>query len=365
MPLAERNAMEDEGSSGPPTPPPAATLRAFKQSSTTSSSTPPCRNVASKTVSKELEPEGFRRHTLEILHMIRLRLDNLTALMGTVLEALNKNKEDDDDNCPVQEPHASYDSFMEFECQLQASEAMRKKLLPKQPSGGASSESGRVVIPGSAGAWSPARRPIEIWRPRDRAPAATRGARSRRSNPSRRDGCRAGLSRPIHDTRAPQFVWCRKLSPTLRIGGWNSTAPSQMLSLKQNLIEENKIVGPVLCKFCWGGVDLIMEIDTGLPVCVISVDICIKHREQWPRLEKSTLNSSCYLGPLSIAGPCLCGRDLIQELNNLETPVLSVSYSKTQGKGEGVPKILTEYEEVFEPTLGLFEVPPAHICVKE
>ncbi|KAM7306370.1 uncharacterized protein ISCGN_010089 [Ixodes scapularis] len=69
---------------------------------------------------------GFRRHTLEILHMIRLRLDNLNALMGTVLEAVNKHKEDDD-NFPVQEPTASYNTFMESECQLQASEAMRKK----------------------------------------------------------------------------------------------------------------------------------------------------------------------------------------------------------------------------------------------
>ncbi|XP_042144175.1 uncharacterized protein LOC120840882 [Ixodes scapularis] len=130
MPLAGCNAMDDEGSSGPPTPPPAATLRALKQSSTTFSSIPACRNVATKTVSKELEPEGLRRHTLEALHMIRLMLDNLTALMGTVLEALNKHtEEDDDDDCPFQEPHASYDSFMEFECQLQASEAMRKKLV--------------------------------------------------------------------------------------------------------------------------------------------------------------------------------------------------------------------------------------------
>ncbi|KAG0444597.1 hypothetical protein HPB47_013617 [Ixodes persulcatus] len=60
--------------------------------------------------------ESFRRHTLEILQMTRLRLDNLTALMATVLEALNEHNKNDDDNCPVQEPHASYDSFMEFEC---------------------------------------------------------------------------------------------------------------------------------------------------------------------------------------------------------------------------------------------------------
>lgn len=58
--------------------------------------------------------------------MIWLRLDNLNALMGTVLEAVNKHKEDDD-NFPVQEPTASYNTFMESECQLQASEAMRKK----------------------------------------------------------------------------------------------------------------------------------------------------------------------------------------------------------------------------------------------
>ncbi|KAM7307989.1 uncharacterized protein ISCGN_011624 [Ixodes scapularis] len=86
------------------------------------SSSPPFRTV----IPRKLR---FRRHTLEILHMIWLRLDNLTALMGTVLEAVNKHKEDDDDNFPVQEPPASYDTFMESKCQLQASEAMRKKAV--------------------------------------------------------------------------------------------------------------------------------------------------------------------------------------------------------------------------------------------
>lgn len=164
---------------------------------------------------------------------------------------------------------------------------------------------------------------------------------------------------------------------------------SQLSSLKQDPVVEDKIVGPVRRKFCWGGVDLVMEIDTGSPVCVLSWDAYNSHRASWPPLEKSDLKLSCYLGPLPVAGkltlpvsygdrtvtapvtvlrqsgPCLCGRDLIQKLNNLGVPVLSLSSSASHEGGLNLEPILTDYSDVFEPELGLFKVPPAHLYVKE
>ncbi|XP_049274248.1 uncharacterized protein K02A2.6 [Rhipicephalus sanguineus] len=112
-----------------------------------------------------------------------------------------------------------------------------------------------------------------------------------------------------------------------------------------------------------------------------------RHREQWPKIKKTDLKLSCYLGPLPIAGkltlpisyegktltasmtvvrhsgPCLCGRDLIRALNNLGAPVLSLSSASRRDDKE-LEAILSEYEDVFEQELGLFKVPPVHLYVK-
>ncbi|KAM7309822.1 uncharacterized protein ISCGN_006807 [Ixodes scapularis] len=106
---------------GPPPPPPGHFLRARGGPGGAMRPRPSFRPpkfspYPSPSKPKVETPSGdatsFRRHTLEILYMIWLRLDNLNALMGTVLEAVNKHKEDDD-NFPVQEPTASYNTFME------------------------------------------------------------------------------------------------------------------------------------------------------------------------------------------------------------------------------------------------------------
>lgn len=132
-----------------------------------------------------------------------------------------------------------------------------------------------------------------------------------------------------------------------------------------------------------------MEIDTSSPVCVISWDAYNKHRVSWPPLEKSELKLSCYLGPLPVAsklilplsygdktvtvpvtvlrqpGSCLSSPDLIKKLNNLGVPVLCLSRSASQEEDVNLEAILADYCEVFEPGLSLFNVPPAHLYVKE
>lgn len=65
------------------------------------------------------------------------------------------------------------------------------------------------------------------------------------------------------------------------------------------------------------------------------------------------------------SGPCLCGRDLIQKLNNLGVPILCLSSSAGQEESVNLEAILTDYSDVFAPELGLFKVLPAHLYVKE
>ncbi|XP_075543771.1 uncharacterized protein LOC142578255 [Dermacentor variabilis] len=162
---------------------------------------------------------------------------------------------------------------------------------------------------------------------------------------------------------------------------------TQLYTLKPQPTADNGIVSPVRRNFCWGGANIVMEIDTGSPVCVVSWDVYYQHRTSWPCLEKSSLKLSCYLGPLPIAGkltlpvsycgttvtasltvvrvsgPSLCGRDLIQALNIEGAAVFSVSSIKEQGLN--LQAILCEYEDVFAPELGLFKVPPAYLYMKE
>lgn len=170
----------------------------------------------------------------------------------------------------------------------------------------------------------------------------------------------------------------------------NEARSSQLFTISENQasVSSNEIVGPVRRKFCCGGVDLVMEIDTGSPVCVIPWHVYQMHRAKWPQIEKTDLRLSCYLGPLPIAGkltlpvfyegktvtttmtvirhsgPCLCGRDLIRALNNLGATVLSLS-STSRGDDKTLEEILSEYQDVFESELGLFKVPPVHLYVKE
>nr|XP_050034394.1 uncharacterized protein K02A2.6-like [Dermacentor andersoni] len=162
---------------------------------------------------------------------------------------------------------------------------------------------------------------------------------------------------------------------------------AQLSTLMSQPTADNEIVSPVRRILCWGEADIVMEINTGSPVCVVSWDVYCQHRTSWPCLEKSSLKLVRYLGPLPITGkltltvsqcgttvtasltvarafgPSLCGRDLIQALHNEGVVVLSVSSIKEQGLN--LQAILREYGDVLEPEPGLFKVPPAHLYKKE
>ncbi|XP_040360123.1 uncharacterized protein K02A2.6-like [Ixodes scapularis] len=163
----------------------------------------------------------------------------------------------------------------------------------------------------------------------------------------------------------------------------------QLLTLKSYLSTDEQLVAPVRRKFCWGGADIVMEVDTGSPVCVISRDVYDRHCHGWPKMERSRLKLSCYLGKLPVAGkltlavkycdqevtatltildcagPRLCGRDLIQKLNCLGTPVLKLTAATETAQDVELKELLSEYEELFGDGLGLLKGPPAHLYVKE
>ncbi|CAN7994945.1 unnamed protein product, partial [Ixodes pacificus] len=134
-----------------------------------------------------------------------------------------------------------------------------------------------------------------------------------------------------------------------------------------------------------------MEIDTGSPVCVITREMYETHRKTWPRLQKPQVKLGCYMGSIPVVGeltmkvvyqsttvqgtltvvdcrsPCLCGRDLIQKLNQRGVPVLSLTAIPKSpcGQQQGLQSLLDEYEDLFSPELGLIQGPPAHLYLKD
>lgn len=67
-------------------------------------------------------------------------------------------------------------------------------------------------------------------------------------------------------------------------------------------LKERKLVPPVRRTFTWGGIDLVMEIDTGSPVCVITREMYERHRKTWPRLQKPQVKLGCYMGSIPVIG---------------------------------------------------------------
>ncbi|KAL3227087.1 hypothetical protein MRX96_024369 [Rhipicephalus microplus] len=91
-----------------------------------------------------------------------------------------------------------------------------------------------------------------------------------------------------------------------------------------------------------------MQVDTGSPVTIITWPTYTKYRHLWPRLQKTTLQLTCFLGQLPVkgqlnitvtyggttldatlvvlgcSGPDLCGRDVIKALEQHGRQVLAV-----------------------------------------
>ncbi|XP_049529021.1 uncharacterized protein LOC125947782 [Dermacentor silvarum] len=137
-----------------------------------------------------------------------------------------------------------------------------------------------------------------------------------------------------------------------------------------------------------------MEVDTGSPVCVISRELYMRHRNHWPTLKPSRVKLSCYAGPLPVLGdltlrvgfkdvlvdcsltvldcegPSLCGRDLLTLLDKAGAPVLHVTpvcgATKTSEMDPcKVKAIFTDYQDIFTTELGLMKGPPASLHLKD
>ncbi|XP_072142265.1 uncharacterized protein [Dermacentor andersoni] len=163
---------------------------------------------------------------------------------------------------------------------------------------------------------------------------------------------------------------------------WTLTAPSN-----------GRLPPPILRSFTWCGIDVPMIVDTGSPVCVVSKEIFEKNREHWPQLETAFIKLSCYLGELPVLGklsmsvsyndqevksslmvlncssPSLCGRELISKFNDAGSSVLNVSVQQSSGPGSSrtpaIHAVLSEFNDVFSPELGLTDGHPVHLKLKE
>ncbi|KAK8767612.1 hypothetical protein V5799_005607 [Amblyomma americanum] len=143
----------------------------------------------------------------------------------------------------------------------------------------------------------------------------------------------------------------------------------------------------------WGGVDVLMLIDTGSPVCVVSRQLFEQHKNTWPPLRPSRTKLSCYLGKLPVFGklllrvshdgatvactllvldcpaPSLCGRDLISLLSDAGSPVLSLSAKPLTAQPsittQAAADVFAEFPDVFSSDLCLIKGPAAHVQLKE
>ncbi|XP_070389585.1 uncharacterized protein [Dermacentor albipictus] len=108
------------------------------------------------------------------------------------------------------------------------------------------------------------------------------------------------------------------------------------------------LVRPIWQTLQWKGVPVKMQVDTGPPVSIVTWPTYAQHRHRWPRLDKSSLQLSCFLGRLPVkgqlkvpvtydgktanatlvvlgcSGPNLCGRDIIQAFQLTGGTVLNV-----------------------------------------
>lgn len=158
------------------------------------------------------------------------------------------------------------------------------------------------------------------------------------------------------------------------------------------------LVEPIHRKFVWGNVSLVMQVDTGSPVSVVSQGVYERFKQASPTVEKTRVRLTCFLGSfpvrgelnlrvtyqdktvdsklivLGCPGPSLRGRDLIRDMNSCGASVLHLASGQTSSEGAGrVPSsatdsnlqaILTEYADLFEPVLGSLKGSPVKLQLR-
>ncbi|XP_049270340.1 uncharacterized protein LOC125757993 [Rhipicephalus sanguineus] len=157
-----------------------------------------------------------------------------------------------------------------------------------------------------------------------------------------------------------------------------------------SLTTKRSLIPPIRKEFAWNCIQVTMDIDTGSPVCVIPKSIYEMYCHQWPQLQKSELQLSCYLGRLPLLGaitmpvsyegttvqctltvldcdgPSLCGRDLLKKLTDERIQVLNVypQPSRSSQAQEVILKLLQKNADLFTEGTGLMKGPPARLHIK-
>ncbi|KAL1449383.1 hypothetical protein MTO96_028125 [Rhipicephalus appendiculatus] len=130
-------------------------------------------------------------------------------------------------------------------------------------------------------------------------------------------------------------------------GQWSDNDDYEQFLLNLQMASVN-MVQPIYRTMEWDRVALRMQVDTGSPVTIITWPTYTKHRHRWPRLQKTTLQLTCFLGQLPVkgqlsvsvtyggttleatlvvlgcSGPDLCGRDVIKAFQQHGRQVLAV-----------------------------------------
>nr|XP_037275801.1 uncharacterized protein K02A2.6-like [Rhipicephalus microplus] len=162
------------------------------------------------------------------------------------------------------------------------------------------------------------------------------------------------------------------------------------LSAQNNVDQPN--TRPIERCLVWGSRTLRMLIDMGSSVSVILEKVFRKNRKWWPRIEKTPLRLSCFLGPLPVVGrvvmsveydktrvnsslvvvdcdgPLLCGRNINQAcreagvslLGERALPSVYARQAEVDLKG-----LLEELTDLFQDRLGCYKDPPVKLYKKE
>ncbi|KAL3225764.1 hypothetical protein MRX96_049123 [Rhipicephalus microplus] len=168
---------------------------------------------------------------------------------------------------------------------------------------------------------------------------------------------------------------------------WSDNDDYEQFLLNLQVASVN-MVQPIYRTMEWDGVALRMQVDTGSPVTIITWPTYTKYRHLRPRLQKTTLQLTCFLGQLPVkgqlnisvtyggttldatlvvlgcSGPDLCGRDVIKTLEQHGRQVLAVGMKAAPGKPSStkddlqVQQLLDEFQDLFSEELGLIKGPP-------
>ncbi|KAH7932810.1 hypothetical protein HPB49_003248 [Dermacentor silvarum] len=152
---------------------------------------------------------------------------------------------------------------------------------------------------------------------------------------------------------------------------------------------------PLEEELTWQGRKLRIILDTGSPVFTKDTgspkNIFKKHRRRWPSLNKTSLRSTCFLGPLPIVGqitmrvqsgstavtstlivvacngPLLCGRNPIEAFRKAGVSFWDTGTTSSVNvvRENKMTPLHDEYSDLFENKLGCCKGPPVQLNLKE